>query len=294
MTSYVRYIDKTREYYKNKGYEKPYQWAHFETVPFAPLKKPLSESRVTLISTSDISARDIEKDLGEGMMVNTGGVYSLPSDVPVDRLYSHSHSYDRVATTLDDVDSFYPTTILHEAVKAGRVGGLAKRFHGLYNAYSQRVTRERDAVEVVKRCKEDGVDVALLAPVCPVCHQTVSLVARALEESGIPTVVFCTARDIVEYCGVPRLVHSDFPLGNPCGEPFNRDQQRDIIEIGFKLLESAFVPRTAIQTPYVWSKGDQWKALIFTEEQPFQTQEVEEKWKERKDAYKQLKAAGKV
>ena len=29
--TYVRYIDKTREYYR-QGYEKPYQWAHFDNV----------------------------------------------------------------------------------------------------------------------------------------------------------------------------------------------------------------------------------------------------------------------
>lgn len=294
MSSYVRYIDKTRDYYRGKGYANDYRWAHFDDVPFTALQKSLSECRVALISTSDISARDVEKDLGDGMAVNNGGVYSLPSELPVDRLYSHSHSYDRVATTLDDVDSFYPTTHLHDAVRAGRIGSLARRFHGLYNAYSQRVTRERDAVELVRRCKEDGVDVALLAPVCPVCHQTVSLASRALEEAGIATVVFCTARDIVEYCGVARLVHCDYPLGNPCGEPFDAAQQKEILEIGFKLLERAFVPRTAIQSPFAWSKGDKWKDLIFTDEQPFQTQEVEEKWKERKDAYKALKAAGKV
>ena len=32
---YVRYIDKTREYYLSQGYEKPYRWAHFEDIPFA-------------------------------------------------------------------------------------------------------------------------------------------------------------------------------------------------------------------------------------------------------------------
>jgi len=39
MSSYVRYIDKTREYYLAQGYETPYRWAHFDEVPFTPLKK---------------------------------------------------------------------------------------------------------------------------------------------------------------------------------------------------------------------------------------------------------------
>ena len=121
-----------------------------------------------------------------------------------------------------------------------------------------------------------------------------SLVARHLEANGIPTVVFAAARDIVEYCGVARLVHNDFPLGNPCGEPFNVDQQRKVLEFGFQLLERAFLPRTTVQTPFKWSKGDAWKELILTEAQPFQTTEGEKDWLQRKELYRKLKSEGKV
>lgn len=126
------------------------------------------------------------------------------------------------------------------------------------------------------------------------CHQTVSLIARHLEANGISTVVFGAARDIVEHAGVPRFVHSDFPLGSPCGEPHNAAQQREILEIGLKLLERAFTPRTTVQTPFKWGKGDVWKDLVFTPEQPYQSQEIETKWLDRKQQYRQLKAEGKV
>ena len=163
MASYVRYIDRIREYYLSQ-YNNPYRWAHFEDVPFAPLKKPLAESRVVLITTSQITARNVERKESDGMQ-NAGGMYSLAADTPLDLLYSPADNYDTAATTLDDVDAFYPTSRLHEAVKAGRIGGLTERFHGVYNAYSQRRTRERDAMEVLKRCRDDGVDVAVLVPV---------------------------------------------------------------------------------------------------------------------------------
>ncbi len=101
-----------------------------------------------------------------------------------------------------------------------------------------------------------------------------SLVARYLEENGIPTVVAAAARDIVETCGVSRLSFTDFPLGNPCGEPGNVEQQRQIIGMSMDLLESATEPRTTIETPFTWSKGDAWKSLVFTQEQPWQTEEV--------------------
>jgi len=122
----------------------------------------------------------------------------------------------------------------------------------------------------------------------------VSLVARVLEENGIPTVIFGAARDIVEHCGVPRFVFSDFPLGSPCGEPHNREQQRAIFEMGLKLLEIAFVPRTTVQTPFKWSRGDAWKSLVFSDDQPWQTAEVQQRWSEKKELYKKLKSEGKV
>jgi len=60
---------------------------------------------------------------------------------------------------------------------------------------------------------------------------------------------------------VPRFVFSDFPLGNPCGVPYDRSMQRAIAGIALDLLESATLPRTTVQTPFVWSAGDEsWKA----------------------------------
>jgi D-proline reductase (dithiol) PrdB len=127
-----------------------------------------------------------------------------------------------------------------------------------------------------------------------VCHQTVSLVARHLEANGIPTVVFGCARDIVEYAGVPRFVFSDFPLGNPCGKPFDLAMQRHIVNIGLELLETATGPTPTVQTPYVWSEDTKWKKLIFSDEQPFLEGEAYENWIKAKEKYREMKAKGPV
>jgi D-proline reductase (dithiol) PrdB len=87
----------------------------------------------------------------------------------------------------------------------------------------------------------------------------VSLVARHLEANGIPTVIVGAARDIVEHAGVPRFVFSDFPLGNPCGRPFDVEMQHAILDIALGVLESARYPRTTVQTPFVWSADHSWK-----------------------------------
>lgn len=165
--THVRYIDKTREYYLGQGYEKPYEWANFADVAFTPLSKPLAESTVALVSTSDIAVRSEDNDNGRDksheMMV--GNVYSIPSSIPVERLFSRQEHYDQHTTTLDDTNAYFPISRLHELVDRGRIGAVATRTHGVYTAYSHRKTSEVDAPEVVRRCVEDGVDVAILTPI---------------------------------------------------------------------------------------------------------------------------------
>lgn len=121
-----------------------------------------------------------------------------------------------------------------------------------------------------------------------------SLIARYLEENGIPTVVIGAARDIVEHCGVARFVFVDFPLGSPCGEPWNVSQQREIFQLALDLLSNATEPRTTVSPKLTWSKGYDWKRLVFTEEQPWQDPDTKAKWLARKDDYRRLKSEGKL
>jgi hypothetical protein len=92
-----------------------------------------------------------------------------------------------------------------------------------------------------------------------VCHQTVSLAARHLEENGIATVVMGCAKDIVEFVGVPRFLFSDFPLGNAAGRPKDRESQALTLELALRLLEGAPAARTTVQSPLRWSEDSLWK-----------------------------------
>jgi hypothetical protein len=87
----------------------------------------------------------------------------------------------------------------------------------------------------------------------------VSLVARHLEAAGLPTVVLGCAKDIVEYCGVPRFLFSDFPLGNSAGRPFDVESQALTLELALRVLESAPGARTTVQSPLRWRDDPTWK-----------------------------------
>ena len=85
-----------------------------------------------------------------------------------------------------------------------------------------------------------------------------SLTARHQEENGLPTVIMGSARDIIEECGVARFVFTDFPLGNPCGKPWDKEMQRSIVETALQLLTQAWIPRTTVQTPFYW-EHEEWR-----------------------------------
>ena len=86
-----------------------------------------------------------------------------------------------------------------------------------------------------------------------------SLVARHLEAHGLPTVIMGCAKDIVEHCGVPRFLFSDFPLGNAAGRPFDVESQALTLELALRVLETAPAARTTVQSPLRWREDASWK-----------------------------------
>ena len=86
-----------------------------------------------------------------------------------------------------------------------------------------------------------------------------SLVARHLEADGIPTVIMGCAKDIVEHCGVPRFLFSDFPLGNSAGRPSDVESQTLTLELALRVLETAPAARTTVQSPLRWRDEASWK-----------------------------------
>ena len=157
---FVSYIDRTRELYLAQGYEKPYQWAHFEEVPFARLPKPLGDCRLSLVTTASPQHDGPPMD---GVLRGAKAVWSGPMASPPEQLYTDDLAWDKEATHTRDVESFLPIAHLQAYAAEGRIHEPAQRFHGVPTDYSQRRTAEEDAPEILRRCREDGVDAALLA-----------------------------------------------------------------------------------------------------------------------------------
>ncbi|MFW8565365.1 reductase [Orrella sp. 11846] len=256
----VSYMARTRAWYLALGYDNPYRWAHYLDVPFTTLQKPLAQNRVALITTAapfnpehgDQSPQAPYNAKAKFYEVYTGST-SEDHDVRIVHV-----AIDRQHGPMTDANSWFPLPKMR-ALAEQEVFELGPRFYGAPTNRSQRQTLESDCPRILELCREDGIDAVVLVANCPVCHQTLSLIARHLEAHGISTVIMGCAKDIPEYCGVPRFLFSDFPLGNAAGKPHDEASQQETLEMALTLLERAFAPRTTVQSPQRWSDDADWK-----------------------------------
>ena len=230
----IPYMARTREYYEAIGYTTPYRWAHHIDAPFQPLKKPLSQCRVALVTTA-APFDPARGDQGPGAKYNGGAkfyqVYDGDASKTHDLRISHV-AYDRVHTSAEDSGTWFPLPQLRRIAQERRIGEIAPRFFGAPTNRSHRVTLETDAPDILARCRADHVDAAVLVPNCPVCH---------------------------EHAAVPRFLFSDFPLGNSTGRPHDPPSQAFTLELALRVLETAPAAQTTVQSPLRWSADGAWK-----------------------------------
>ena len=125
----VQYMQRLRDYYLALGYDNPYRWAQYAHVPFCPPEKSLSESRIGLVTT----AAPFKPNAGEqgprapyNAAAKFYQVYGYPSDR--DQFLGISHlGYDRVYSTAEDSNAYFPLRALREAAAQGRIGEISPR-----------------------------------------------------------------------------------------------------------------------------------------------------------------------
>ena len=157
--SFLSYIDLSREFYAAYGYNKPYAWVSNHDVPFTKLKKPLSQCRVALLTTTDLGKLPGESAQERHLLRK---VYAHPADEIPEHFYTNDLQWDQDSTHTDDNDSFMPLNRLAECAQNGSIGSASPRFYGVMTDYSQGKTTKKSAPQVLEFCKEDGVDAVIL------------------------------------------------------------------------------------------------------------------------------------
>ena len=156
----VDYIERTREQYAAVGYP-PYRWVHNEDEPpFAPVSRPLAESRIGLIASGGIyRAGQIAFHYRDDLSYRL-----IPRDCEMSELRATHFAYD-VTDARSDPNVVFPLETLRAEARDGGIGDVAPNactFMG--GIYSVRKVRERLAPALAERMEEDAVDAVLLVP----------------------------------------------------------------------------------------------------------------------------------
>ena len=151
---------------KYRLFLKTYQWRRIDPVPWAPLKKPLAESRLVLVSSAGIVASD-QEPFDNSVRGGDPSIREIPFDVDVSNLIEthRSDAFDHKGIRLDPNLAF-PVDRLRELSEAGIIGALNHRYLSIMGSVTApgRLLK-RTIPQVVPKLVEDQVDMALLIPV---------------------------------------------------------------------------------------------------------------------------------
>lgn len=254
----VPYMKNTAERYRRLGYE-PYRWFHADSAPlWTPLAKPLSEARVGLLCTSGVYA------VGQVAYhyKDDSSIRAIPSGTP-DELLRFAHVTENfLVDARRDPQCLVPTAALRRLAAERVIGGLADTFFScMGGVYSQRRVREQLAPALLEALRAQAVDAVLLVAMCPICHQSVCIIARHLEAQGIPTMCLGSALDVLSAGRPPRATFVDYPLGHSAGKAFDRDDQYAVVRAAMLGFTQMVHPGEIVRLPNRWSTADDWKQM---------------------------------
>lgn len=213
-----------------------YPFVKNRRAPFTPARRALPMLNLALISTAgayidgteafDTSAPDGDLRFKE-----------IPIEVEAEDLRFSARGYDPAAVQ-QDINTQIPVERLVEFESNGVIGQLNPIFWSLcgYIPNAARLEQEVSA-NLVERLIRQEVQAALLIPASNLCHQTVGLLARAIESAGIPTMTIAVLKDVVESVRPPRVALYDGELGSVGGVPGWPEHQRRILDEALRLIE---------------------------------------------------------
>ena len=213
-----------------------YPFVRNRRAPFTPARRALPMLNLALISSAGAyidgtTAFDTNSTSGDPSF------REIPIEVEESDLRFAARGYDPSAVQ-EDMNSELPVERLLEFEKNGIIGQLNPVYWS-FCGFIPDAGRLVDELipKLVERVRRYEVQAALLVPASVLCHQSVSLVARALELAGIPTMMLAVAKDVVESVRPPRVAFYDGKPGTVAGLPNWPEHQRRILDEALRLIE---------------------------------------------------------
>jgi len=213
-----------------------YPFVRNRRAPFTPARRALPMLNLALISSAGAYI-DGTPAFDTGSTSGDTTFKEIPIEVEESDLRFAARGYDPSAVQ-QDVNSELPVPRLLEFEKNGIIGQLNPVYWSFcgFIPDAGRVVDEL-VPKLVERVRRYEVQAALLVPASVLCHQSVGLVARALELEGIPTMTLAVVKDVVESVRPPRVAFYDGEPGTVSGLPNFPEHQRRILDEALRLIE---------------------------------------------------------
>jgi len=229
----------SRRFMKWNGDENLSNYPFIENVhsPFTPVRRALPMMNLALISSAgayidgtdpfDTKERDGDINFRE-----------IPVEVEAADFRYSAKGYDPAAVQ-QDRNAQIPVDRLLEYQANAVIGRLNEAWWSLssYIPNAARVAEEL-APKIAERLVRYEVQAALLIPASRLCHQTLGIVARGIEQSGIPTIMISVDGGIIDRVRPPRTAFYDGEFGSVAGEPGWPEYQMRVLDETLRTMET--------------------------------------------------------
>lgn len=205
--------------------------------PFTPVRRSLPMLNLALISSAgayidgtdpfDLSSKDGDINFRE-----------IPVEVEAVDLRYAAKGYDTRAV-MEDRNAEIPVDRLTEYQANAVIGKLNDVWWSLSSWIpNARLVADELAPKLAQRLHRYEVQAALLIPAGRLCHQTLGLVARGIEETGIPTMMISVDPVMTDRVRPPRTGYYSGEFGSVAGKPNWREYQLRILDEGLRWIET--------------------------------------------------------
>ncbi len=213
-----------------------YPYVKNKRAPFVPARRAMPMMNLALVTSAgayidgtepfDVSAPGGDMTFRE-----------IPREIEAEDLRFCARGYDVTAVT-QDLNSLVPLERLQEFESNGIIGQLNSVFWSFCGFIPDAASMVDEMLpRLVQRLLRYEVQAALLIPASRLCHQSISLAARAIEGAGIPTMMLAVEREIIEMTRPPRAGYYKGEFGSVAGHPLWPEYQRRLLDEALRWIE---------------------------------------------------------
>ncbi len=232
------YFERWRRVHEMRGDEVGggYPWVENKSAPFRPARRALPMLNLALISSAGAYI-DGSEPFDTRAAGGDTSFREIPVEVGAEDLKWAARGYDPRAVA-EDTNAQAPVARLLEFEGNGIIGQLNPVWWSLCGFIpSAGRFAETTLPQLVERVVRYEVQAALLVPASRLCHQTISLAARAIEAAGVPTMTLAVDRPVVEQARPPRAAYYPGEFGCVVGKPGWPEYQRRVLDEALRLIE---------------------------------------------------------